>query len=46
MGTSKETIEELGHNYTVIRTEEKELSERYKQLSDELKKLLAKRTIQ
>jgi hypothetical protein len=34
MNVSKESIEELGHNFTTIRSEEQELSERYKQLSD------------
>jgi hypothetical protein len=34
MSVSKESIDDLGHNYTLIRAEEQELNERYKQLSD------------
>lgn len=44
LAAGKESVEDLGHEYTTVRAEEMELQEQYKKLMDEYKKLMAKKT--
>lgn len=44
LAAGKESVEDLGHEYTTVRAEEMELQEQYKKSMDEYKKLMAKKT--
>ena len=44
LAAGKESVEDLGHEYTTVRAEEMELQEQYKKLMDDYKRLMARKT--
>lgn len=45
MNVNREVVDQLGSEYSEVRAEEVELNEKYKKLTDDYKKLIARKTI-